>query len=86
MNQMWHHVVFTYSSNIFDLFVDGKLLQSKRLQRQHMPVFSINDEITIGDAYRNMKGWVIKDMSYYYSPLTLFKIVNEYNAKKINLG
>ena len=78
-SQRWHHIAFTYASNVFDFFLDGQLYQSNRLQNRDMPVFGVRDEITLGDPSRSLKGWVVKEMAFFYTPLTLLQIVHMHN-------
>ena len=83
--QQWHNVVFNYSGNQADLFINGDLVKTNVFDKTAESVndSKINDEMfdnkntfTIGDD--NLDG-AICNIKYYKKPLTMFQITNIYN-------
>lgn len=66
--QKWMFFVINYDNNIIDIFIDGKLVTSKK----NVPNFDGDDKISIGDIDHKMKNdgihGGIKDIYYYNHP------------------
>ena len=79
--QRWHHLVFSYSESVFDLFVDGELARSKRLaSRRLAPRFAMEDEISVGAETDHLADWALDRVAYHYHPLTAFQVAAAFNA------
>lgn len=88
----WHYLVFTYANNIFDFFADGVLLQSIPLFKDAntIPVISSDDIVSLcinttnqyEYEYEYLARWGVRDMYFWYQPLTAFQIANNYNMNQ----
>ncbi len=65
--QKWLYFVINFKDNNLDIFIDGKLVGSKK----NIPNFVTNDNVEIGDKkYKNKNGIYgsIKEINYYKTP------------------
>ena len=65
--QKWLYFVINFKDNNLDIFIDGKLIGSKK----NIPNFVTNDNVEIGDKnYKNKNGIYgsIKEVNYYKTP------------------
>ena len=66
--QKWLNFIINYDNNIIDIFIDGKLVASKK----HIPDFHGNEKISIGDIKNKLdKNGIhggIKDIYYFSQP------------------
>ena len=65
--QKWLYFVINFKDNNLDIFIDGKLVGSKK----NIPNFVANDKVEIGDInYKNKNGIYgsIKEINYYKTP------------------
>jgi hypothetical protein len=77
-SQKWHYVVFNYSENQVDLFINGDLARSMEL-KDNLPKKEGSDRIIIGaDKPKNVPG-AICNIQYFKSPLTSAQIARTYN-------
>lgn len=74
--QKWVNIVFNYSGNNVDIFVDGELQQTRLLDK--LPTFSDYDTITIGDDL-GISGSIC-NVKYYTNNLTRRQIAQMYNV------
>lgn len=74
--QKWNNIVFNYTSNVADLFVNGKLVRSFEFT-DNRPVYSPMDKMVIGT--KNGLIGAISNVRYYSEPLTKGQIVTAYN-------
>jgi hypothetical protein len=75
--QKWNHLVFNYSDNGADLFVNGSLSRSITFTEQNTPNYQLSDSITVG-SNDGLYGSIC-NITYYKSPLTTFQVANLYN-------
>ena len=75
-SQKWNNIVFNYSDNSVDLFVNGALERTFTFT-DNIPKYSPTDMITIGDN-KNING-AICNITYNPVVLTEYEIVNNYN-------
>ena len=82
--QKWVSFIINYDNNIIDIFIDGKLVASKR----NVPDFHGNEKISIGDInYKSDKKGIhggIKDIYYFSQPQQVNNIEFLYNLTKNN--
>lgn len=82
--QKWLHFIINYDKNIIDIFIDGKLITSKK----HVPDFHGNEKISIGDIKNKInKNGIhggIKDIYYFSQPQQPNNIEFLYNLTKNN--
>ena len=80
--QKWLNFIINYDNNIIDIFIDGKLVASKK----HIPDFHENEKISIGDIKNKLdKNGIhggIKDIYYFSQPKQLNNIEFLYNLTK----
>jgi hypothetical protein len=77
--QKWNHVVFNYTSNYVDLFVNGHLERTFYLKNKQ-PDFSTADIVRVG-ATDGING-AISNIVYHKKPLTKSAISANYNILK----
>ena len=82
--QKWLNFIINYDNNIIDIFIDGKLVASKK----HIPDFHGNEKISIGDIKNKLdKNGIhggIKDIYYFSQPKQVNNIEFLYNLTKNN--
>ena len=82
--QKWLHFIINYNDNVIDIFIDGKLVSSKK----HIPDFHGNEKISIGDEKNKLdKNGIhggIKDIYYFSQPQQPNNIEFLYNLTKNN--
>ena len=82
--QKWLNFIINYNNNIIDIFIDGKLVASKK----HIPDFHGNEKISIGDIKNKLnKNGIhggIKDIYYFSQPQQVNNIEFLYNLTKNN--
>ena len=82
--QKWLHFIINYNNNVIDIFIDGKLVSSKK----HIPDFHGNEKISIGDEKNKLdKNGIhggIKDIYYFSQPQQPNNIEFLYNLTKNN--
>ena len=82
--QKWLNFIINYDNNIIDIFIDGKLVASKK----HIPDFHGNEKISIGDIKNKLnKNGIhggIKDIYYFSQPQQVNNIEFLYNLTKNN--
>jgi hypothetical protein len=77
--QKWNQLVFNYSSNNADLFINGNLVYSYNFSDNstNPPVFKNTDLIQYGDT--NGLNGSICNLKYHKNPLSNLYIINSYN-------
>lgn len=75
--QKWNQIVFNYSSNSVDLFVNGNLEKTFRFEHNARPLYSADDLIVIG-SNDGLDG-AISNIQYYIGTQTRSQIANSYN-------
>ena len=78
--QAWNHVVYNYTKNSVDLFVNGKLVSTANKRSPVEEALSVDDVITVGQDDGLSGG--ICNVTYYKSPLFQYEIENLYNLHK----
>ena len=80
--QKWLNFIINYDNSIIDIFIDGKLVASKK----HIPDFHGNEKISIGDIKNKLnKNGIhggIKDIYYFSQPQQVNNIEFLYNLTK----
>jgi hypothetical protein len=74
--QKWNNIVFNYSGNNVDLFINGNLENSFMLN-SNQPIYSNTDRFTIGET--NGIYGSICNIEYYKYTLSKIEIINSYN-------
>jgi hypothetical protein len=75
-SQKWNNLVFNYSSDKVDLFINGNL-ERTFIFENNMPKYLATDTVTIGSD--NGLDGAICNINYYNEPLTKTKITMAYN-------
>lgn len=76
--QNWNNIVFNYTSNGVDLFINGKIERTLTYDNNNvLPQYYLTDVIKIG-GNKGLNG-AISNVKYYKKPLTQFEIANNYN-------
>ena len=76
--QNWNNIVFNYTSNGVDLFINGKIERTLTYDNNNvLPQYHLTDVIKIG-GNKGLNG-AISNVKYYKKPLTQFEIANNYN-------
>ena len=78
--QAWNHVVFNYTKNNVDIFVNGKLVHTVIKRNPVEEGLSVDDVVTVGQDDGLSGG--ICNVTYYKSPLFQYEIENLYNLHK----
>lgn len=78
-NQKWNHFVFTYTSGVADLFLNGKLERSYDFAKNNVPPpqYADTDIFKVGAA--NGLDGAICNIQYYTTPLSSGQVANTYN-------
>jgi hypothetical protein len=74
--QNWHQIVFNYSSDYVNLFIDGNLVNTHYFEKD-MPSYFPTDEIKIGST--NGLDGAISNIIYYKNIQSKSQISNSYN-------
>lgn len=74
--QKWNNIVFNYSGNNVDLFINGNLENSFMID-SNQPIYSNTDTFTIGET--NGIYGSICNIEYYKYTLSKIEIINSYN-------
>jgi hypothetical protein len=74
--QKWNNIVFNYSGNNIDLFINGNLENSFMIDT-NQPIYSNTDTFTIGET--NGIYGSICNIEYYKYTLSKIEIINSYN-------
>jgi hypothetical protein len=74
--QKWNNIVFNYSSQKVDLFINGELEYTFTFN-DNQPTYSGTDYVTIGE--KNGLNGAISNVRYLTTPLTAGEIANNYN-------
>ena len=74
-SQKWNNLVFNYNGNVVDIFINGDLVKSHKINKPLQ--ISKNDILDYGSS-AELDG-AICNIKYYKKPLTKFQIVNIYN-------
>jgi hypothetical protein len=74
--QNWHQIVFNYSSDYVNLFIDGNLVNTHYFEKD-MPSYLPTDEIKIGST--NGLDGAISNIIYYKNIQSKSQISNSYN-------
>jgi hypothetical protein len=78
-SQKWNNIVFNYSGNKVDLFINGNLETTFRFDETNkIPQYSETDNITVGQNNQGLYGAVC-NVVYYKNNLLNNQIVNNYN-------
>jgi len=78
-SQKWNNIVFNYSSNKVDLFINGNLETTFYFdEKNKRPVYVETDNITTGQNNQGIYG-AICNVIYYKSNMLNSEIVNDYN-------
>ncbi len=78
--QAWNHIVYNYTKNSVDLFVNGKLVSTVNKRSPTDEALSVDDVISVGQDDGLSGG--ICNITYYKSPLFQYEIENIYNLHK----
>jgi hypothetical protein len=76
-HQKWNQIVMNYNRNIVDIFINGNLERSFKMNDGIMPEYSALDSITVGDD-NGIEGAVC-NVVYYHHPLNSEEVANSYN-------
>lgn len=76
-HQKWNQIVMNYNRNIVDIFINGNLERSFKMNENIMPEYSALDSITVGDD-NGIEGAVC-NVVYYHHPLSAQDVANSYN-------
>lgn len=74
-SQKWNNIVFNYNGNVVDIFINGDLVKSHKINKPLQ--ISKNDILYYGSS-AELDG-AICNIKYYKKPLSKFQIVNIYN-------
>lgn len=74
--QKWNQIVFNYSSQRADLFINGDLVRTFEFS-DNLPTYKPSDKIVVGS--NNGLDGAICNVKFYNHPLTKFEIANTYN-------
>jgi hypothetical protein len=72
--QKWNYIVVNYKNNICDVFINGVLEESVKLETDKYPIYSLGDNITIGSD--NGIYGAICNCKFFFQPLTKINISN----------
>ena len=76
--QKWNNLVFNYTENGVDLFLNGDLVNSINFGTENnFPSYNPNDKFRVGD-HKDLKG-AICNVSYFSNVLTTREISTYYN-------
>jgi hypothetical protein len=76
-HQKWNQIVMNYNRNVVDIFVNGNLERSFKMNESVMPEYSGLDSITVGDDI-GVDGAVC-NVVYHHHPLNAQDVANSYN-------
>jgi hypothetical protein len=76
-HQKWNQIVMNYNRNIVDIFINGNLERTFKMNGSIMPEYSALDSITVGDE-KGIEGGVC-NVVYYHHPLNAEDVANSYN-------
>lgn len=76
-SQKWNQLVFNYTANGADLFVNGALNYTCVFENSSLPTFSVDDRFNIGSV--NGLDGAICNIKYYGENLSKSQIANSYN-------
>jgi len=76
-HQKWNQIVMNYNRNIVDIFINGNLERSFKMNEGIMPEYSGLDSITVGDDI-GVDGAVC-NVVYHHHPLNAQDVANSYN-------
>jgi len=74
--QKWNNIVFNYSSQKVDLFINGEIEYTFTFDN-NQPTYSGTDYVTVGE--KNGLNGAISNVRYFTTPLTAGEIANNYN-------
>lgn len=77
-SQKWNNIVFNYSSNHVNLFINGELIRTYYF-KTNMPFYNDNDVITTGSDNNGISG-AICNIRYYKKNLSQRTIINIYKS------
>jgi len=78
LSQKWNNIVFNYSSEKVDLFINGNLETSFHFNKENpLPTYNEQDSITVGEK-KGLHG-AICNIVYNKNNLLNNQIVNDYN-------
>ena len=76
--QKWNNLVFNYTENGVDLFLNGDLVNSINFgTKNNFPSYNPNDKFRVGD-HKDLKG-AICNVTYFSNVLTTREISTYYN-------
>lgn len=78
--QAWNHIVFNYTKNNVDIFVNGQLVSTVTQRNPVEEALSVDDVISVGQDDGLSGG--ICNITYYKSPLFQYEIENIYKLHK----
>lgn len=76
-SQKWNYVVFNYTGNVVDLFINGSLNHTFNFDNRNIPTYLANDIMEIGSD-GGFNG-AICNIKYYTTSLSRSQIANSYN-------
>jgi hypothetical protein len=76
-HQKWNQIVMNYNRNVVDIFINGNLERSFKMNDGIMPQYNALDSITVGDD-NGIEGAVC-NVVYYHHPLNAEDVANSYN-------
>jgi hypothetical protein len=79
--QAWNHIVYNYTKNSVDLFVNGKLVSTVNKRKPTEEALSVDDVISVGQE-NGLSGGIC-NITYYKLPLFQYEIENIYNLYKM---
>ena len=76
-HQKWNQIVMNYNRNVVDIFINGNLERSFKMNDSVMPEYSVLDSMTVGDD-NGVEGAVC-NVVYHHHPLNAQDVANSYN-------
>jgi len=84
--QSWNQLVISYNESVVDIFVNGNLEKSVRLESNERPVYDTGDVIEVGEGDNTVIGGglhgAICNVVYHKNPLSPFQVAGEYNLNR----
>lgn len=82
--QTWNYIVINYNESTVDLFVNGNLEQTHRIEPSDIPDYRSTDVMSVGEGDGSILDGglygAISNVNYYKNPLTQMQITSSYNA------
>jgi hypothetical protein len=85
-SQSWNQLVISYNESGVDIFVNGNLEKSIRMEYYEHPAYDTGDVIEVGEGDNTVIGGglhgAICNVVYHKKPITAFQVAAEYNLNR----